>query len=548
MPRLTYGNYDYMRVAGALTGPISDDARVPRRRRLRQARRLLTNVTSIKATASRLQRPRPLLRARPAAVRAERRPHDPPDRRLYPPRREAAAARSMYDTRENDRPDARASRGDFMPIAIRHGDNRIVDILQPPGRACCPTSTRPTRSTAASRSRRAAPIRNTTKDYGGSGQIDWNLGDASLTSITAYREYKSGNAGDVDYSNVDIALSRRRRQRLSASSTPSRRNCGCRARLFDDRLDWLVGGYLLEGESAGRRQSPVRRAIWRVRRVPPGRDASAPTAVLRNQTAPGCLSADRPRDGHGRVRRCSARSATPCSAGSIALSTHQQCRRRRVGLSPEQRELSPLFTHNIFKITDTLSLTAGRCATRTRRRTSRQLQQHQHGLPGAAGGAVAVPRQRGGAGRGAPVYRRHHHAELHRQFTSSQLNGLNLRDGFKRQRSDRHRGAVVEADAAPADLCVSYSPRATRRAATTSIARTWVGLNGAFGPRSNADAAGLRFDAEKVNSYEIGVEVQHAPVHPERRRVPRGVPGLPAQHVQRHGVRRRRTSGSCETA
>src|SRR3546814_4456577 len=43
-----------------------------------------------------------------------------------------------------------------------------------------------------------------TKDYGFSGQIDYDFGGATLTSITAYREYRSSQAGDLDYGTVDI--------------------------------------------------------------------------------------------------------------------------------------------------------------------------------------------------------------------------------------------------------------------------------------------------------------------------------------------------------
>src|SRR5207253_1284252 len=32
------------------------------------------------------------------------------------------------------------------------------------------------------------------------------------------------------------------------------------------------------------------------------------------------------------------------------------------------------------------------------------------------------------------------------------------------------------------------------------------GVNGVFSPRTNADASGLRFNAEKVNNYEIGAK------------------------------------------
>ena len=43
-----------------------------------------------------------------------------------------------------------------------------------------------------------------TKDWGVSGQVDYDLGAATLTSITAYRHYKSDQGGDIDYSTVDI--------------------------------------------------------------------------------------------------------------------------------------------------------------------------------------------------------------------------------------------------------------------------------------------------------------------------------------------------------
>ena len=57
----------------------------------------------------------------------------------------------------------------------------------------------------------------------------WDFGGATLTSITAYRDYRSGQPGDIDYSAVDILYPRRSR-RGSRSSRPSARNCGCRAR------------------------------------------------------------------------------------------------------------------------------------------------------------------------------------------------------------------------------------------------------------------------------------------------------------------------------
>ena len=40
--------------------------------------------------------------------------------------------------------------------------------------------------------------RNDTTDWGISGQIDYDFGAATLTSITAFRGYSSGGAGDLD--------------------------------------------------------------------------------------------------------------------------------------------------------------------------------------------------------------------------------------------------------------------------------------------------------------------------------------------------------------
>lgn len=48
--------------------------------------------------------------------------------------------------------------------------------------------------------------RNKITGRGISGQIDWKLGGAKLTSITAYRHQTSAAAGDAEYSSADIAI------------------------------------------------------------------------------------------------------------------------------------------------------------------------------------------------------------------------------------------------------------------------------------------------------------------------------------------------------
>ena len=73
---------------------------------------------------------------------------------------------------------------------------------------CCAISGRTFRvSTTVHRHISVSPGRSykgTTTDGGVSLQIDNDFGFANLTSITAYRGYKSEQNGDFDYSTVDI--------------------------------------------------------------------------------------------------------------------------------------------------------------------------------------------------------------------------------------------------------------------------------------------------------------------------------------------------------
>lgn len=80
-----------------------------------------------------------------------------------------------------------------------------------------------------------------TIDWGLSGQIDYDLGPANLTSITAYRHYDSDQGGDIDYSTVDILYRDPggAGRRFNTFSQELRLNGSA----FGDKLDWLVGGY-----------------------------------------------------------------------------------------------------------------------------------------------------------------------------------------------------------------------------------------------------------------------------------------------------------------
>ncbi|PZU51374.1 MAG: TonB-dependent receptor [Sphingomonas sp.] len=85
-------------------------------------------------------------------------------------------------------------------------------------------------------------FRSDSNDWGVSGELNWNLGAASLTSITAYRDYKVHTGTDADFTDLDI-WGRSNQVRHFRTFSQELRLQGT---LFEDRLDWLVGGYFAD--------------------------------------------------------------------------------------------------------------------------------------------------------------------------------------------------------------------------------------------------------------------------------------------------------------
>ncbi len=76
-----------------------------------------------------------------------------------------------------------------------------------------------------------------TEDFGVSGQLDWNIGDINLTSITAYRDWDSNRDQDIDFSAMDRAY--RDDLKIGVESFTQE----IRLQGEFGRVNWLVGAF-----------------------------------------------------------------------------------------------------------------------------------------------------------------------------------------------------------------------------------------------------------------------------------------------------------------
>lgn len=224
--------------------------------------------------------------------------------------------------------------------------NRVVSILQSLG-GVLPSAGDPySRRIANSRDRAYG---NITTDYGASARIGWTFANLQLISISAYREYQAGGAADVDYGNVDIGYrpdDGNAYRRFHTFTQETRLSGG----LFGNRLDWMVGGYyahenlqVVDNLRFGSQYGAF--AACRIVAT------INPLAALRNPAATGCLST---------VGRAALTPAvgTQIIGGIDRLSTLNDLGSLR-DVYDQTSSNYAFFTHNIFKLTDTLSITGG---------------------------------------------------------------------------------------------------------------------------------------------------------------------------------------------
>jgi outer membrane receptor protein involved in Fe transport len=229
-----------------------------------------------------------------------------------------------------------------VPARTNDSGNNIVNVLRDLGQNLNALHSGYSRTVSVTPGR---DYTGTTRDYGLSGEVDYNLGGASLTSITAYRHYYADQGGDIDYSTVDILY--RDPGGASRRFNTFSQELRLQGNAFDNHLDWLVGAYYANEDLALHDNLKFGSQYGRFatcRIVSPGG-----LSALYNPAAPGCLAARPPIFG----------LASPLIYAAFDNLDHMN----NVGSVDDRYHQKSnnwaLFTHNIFHVTQQVDLTIG---------------------------------------------------------------------------------------------------------------------------------------------------------------------------------------------
>jgi outer membrane receptor protein involved in Fe transport len=338
-------------------------------------------------------------------------------------------------------------------------------------------------------------FRSDVRDWGLSGEVNWTFGGATLTSITAYRDWKNIKGQDADFSNLDLMA------RPSDGSGSTRfqtfsQELRLQGSAFNDRLDWLVGGYY------------AREKLSLHDNMSYGADYDQFVSARLGAASPAL--AGFPLFGYGNISGfaqavASAYGASAGTLDAIGNAVHNTpldtSNITRDYFRQVDRNFA-VFTHNIVKFTDTLSLTLGARYTDDRKTLNADLYSTSQcgtyidnigrvrALTGAgATDTTAIAAVAGTLGQIAAF--------------PCVLNSLNGTASTKKKEGEWSGTAVL-----------SYKPTANLLT-YASYARGYKagGFNLDRSPlfdgrtlRSTLDLDVLKFEPEKVDSYELGAK------------------------------------------
>ncbi|MFM5953023.1 MAG: TonB-dependent receptor [Novosphingobium sp.] len=339
----TYGNFDMVRLGGSITGPITekiaarlDGVYVRRDGFLHDA----TNNIDVNNRHSFFVRGQLLFE--PTSDLTVRLIAD------YTWRKERCCGATYVDNSVN--PYIGNLNNPSTPLSpLQANGNNIVNVLRDLGQPLAGLNQGYSRNIYVSPGR---SFEGVTKDYGFSGEIKYDLGGATLTSITAYREYRAGQGSDTDYSAVDI-LYRTPDDNIYRQFHTFTQEFRLQGEAFGGKLDWLIGGFYADEKLTVRDNLKFGSQYGRFAtcRIISG----GGLAGLYSSTNPLCVA---PGVGPATIAGASGASGPDIVAAFTALDGMANVGSTMDEYRQHDRNWA-LFTHNIIHITDKLDLTLG---------------------------------------------------------------------------------------------------------------------------------------------------------------------------------------------
>lgn len=378
--------------------------------------------------------------------------------------------------------------------------NNIVNVLRDLGQPLASFNQGYDRTIYVSPGRSFAGV---TKDYGVSGELNWDFGGARLTSITAYREYRSGQASDTDYSAVDI-LYRADSDEAYRQFHTFTQELRLQGEAFGGKLDWLVGGFYANEKLTVR--DNLRFGSQYGRFATCRLITGTPLAGLYSPTSPSCII---PGVGAATINGAFGALGPAVLAG---LTTLDSINDRGSTIDDYRQEGNnwALFTHNIIHVTDRLDLTLGLRYTNDKKDFSATFGNDNTGcttlqtnlLPLIANPAVPKSARDvfgGLIGLGC------------QGNSTAELNGVSISDD---RAEDEFTGTAILSYKPTDDLMVYASYSRGYKAGGFNLDRSALKAPTAtFASQGGAQAlvGNLQFDPETVNSYEIGAKYATGP-------------------------------------
>ncbi|MCI4590894.1 TonB-dependent receptor [Sphingobium sp. BYY-5] len=517
---ITYGNYDYWRLSGRVTGPIADGIALSLDGvwSKRDGFYKLVDGTGAKVGDTN-DRNRYFLRGQ-ALIE----PNDALSIRLigdYTNRDESCCGATYIEARERRPvPGGGYSTAPFNRIAAILAGQGSVIPADPYDREIAITPGRDYVSKL--------------RDWGLSGEVNYDFGGAKLTSITAYRDYKSRDYGDYDYNRADLLYRDPNTYRQFKTFTQELRLQGS---AFADKLDWLVGGYyanekltlqdnirfgadygrfaacrLMAGASVNSNLTAPQLAACGsgaatsalITGTQAQLNAGLAPAIRASLIAQGVPAAQATAIANGQASAIStglgnglrALSAIPSGAGDVA------------SLYRQKSENWALFTHNIIHITKRLDLTLGLRYTHERKRFSADFDNNNATCAALQSSALPSIATNAALGNAATLAGGILSLGCLGNGSTS-LNALDLNDSI----SDGEFSGTAVMSWKPIDELLLYGSYSKGyKAGGYNLDRFQLGSTGVnlipavFAPRTNADVTSLRFAAEKVDSFEVGLK------------------------------------------